>query len=131
MPVNSDIHNIWINWTHPKKIAKWYTGNPQMYTDMVENDLTVGKEFCYTMKSLDNSLMFQFKGTYILIEEYKKLSFRMDDHRLIHTAFGQARGKTIITQEVEVESHNSLESQAIWWKTILSNFKNFVENQTL
>jgi len=126
--VNSDLQNVWANWTDPMKIVKWYTGHKGMYTDKSDNELGIGNEFCHSMKSSDGSMSFLFKGRYTFIDKFKTLSYTMEDNRVVHTSFLEEKGRIIITQEIEIEKHNPLESQAIWWRNILSNFKKHVED---
>jgi len=129
--VNSDLQTVWAYWTDPRKIVDWYTGHKDMYTEKSINELIVGRKFCHSMKSNDGNISFLFKGIYTRIDPCNTLSYRMDDKRLVHTSFIEKNSKIIITKEIEMEEQNPLESQAIWWRNVLSNFKRHVETQSI
>jgi len=87
----------------------------------------VGGEFHYTMSSKDNSMSFDFWGTYQKIEIEKNINILLGDGRIMNVKFEASDAGTIITEEFEPEQENPLEMQQAGWQMILDNFKKYLE----
>ncbi len=126
--IKSSIQNVWNVWNTSNDITNWYSGHKDWNTTESINELKVGKSFCYSMMSKDKKSSFVFKGQYTRIDNYKMIRYLMEDKRKVETTFQEVENGVIIIQKIEVEDNNPPEIQALWWKTILSNFKKYAEN---
>ncbi|MFT6335174.1 MAG: hypothetical protein ACI86M_001536 [Saprospiraceae bacterium] len=118
---------VWEVWNNPNDINQWYSGHKDWHTYESNNQLKIGESFIYSLMSNDKKASFNFKGIYTEIDKHKKISFLMEDNRKVETFFLEIENKVIITQKIEVENQNSTKTQALWWKTILCNFKKHTE----
>jgi len=83
------------------------------------------------MVDKDQKSTFTLKGTYTTIVKYKKIGYLMEDKRMVETTFSKVNNRVLIIQRVEIESGNSAESQATWWRSILINFKKHLESKVI
>lgn len=126
--IEGKLHDVWNTWNNPDDIINWYSGHKDWYISESKNNFEVGKSFTYVMKSKDGKDYFPFKGVYTEIKEHHTISYLMEDDREVKTTFHEVKNKVVIIQKVEFEVQNSRESQALWWRNILINFKKHVEN---
>ena len=89
--------------------------------------MIVGGEFHYTMSAKDNSMSFDFWGTYQKIEIKKNIEIILGDGRTMKVTFETSNNATIVTEQFEPEQENSTEVQQAGWQMILDNFKTYVE----
>jgi uncharacterized protein YndB with AHSA1/START domain len=87
----------------------------------------VGGEFHYTMSARDNSMSFDFWGTYKKIEKEKNIEILLGDGRSMLVTFEMIDTTTIVTEKFEPENENPVEMQQAGWQMILDNFKRYVE----
>lgn len=88
------------------------------------------------MKAKDNSVGFDFTGTYIEIIELQKIKYKMDtlnekeEARECEIFFTDLGNNTTKIEEVfDSENINDLEMQKNGWQAILENFKRYVEKK--
>ena len=91
------------------------------------NDLTVGSEFHYTMAAKDNSMSFDFWGTYQEILKHQNIEIILGDGRKMNVIFESTNDGVTVTENFEPESENPVELQQAGWQLILDNFKKYVE----
>jgi len=127
--INSNIHKVWDAWNKDEHINQWYSGHEDWHTSKAINKLQVGNSFMFTMKSKMGHEYFKFKGEYTAIIDHKLICYFMEDKRKVLTNFKIIGNKVLITQKIEPDTMNSYEPQVIWWKTIMLNFKKYVESQ--
>ena len=66
--INAPISKVWECWTKEEHVTNWNFANLNWYCPNATNNLIVGGEFHYTMSAKDNSMSFDFCGTYQKIE---------------------------------------------------------------
>jgi Activator of Hsp90 ATPase homolog 1-like protein len=79
------------------------------------------------MSAKDNSMSFDFWGTYENIEIEKSIEILLGDGRKMKVNFDSSDTGTIVTEEFEPEQENPTEMQRAGWQMILDNFKKYVE----
>lgn len=126
--VNRDIDHVWQTWTLPGHIINWNYANDDWVCPSAINDLEEGGQFIYRMESRDGSDGFTFMGIYTEIIEMKKISYKLDDGRLVSVNFTSVGDETEITEEFEVEDSITAEQQKTGWLAILNNFKKYTED---
>ena len=127
----ADFKSKFKNINNPKDITHWYQGHVDWKTTEATNLLKVGEIFSYVMVDKDQKSTFTLKGTYTTIVKYKKIGYLMEDKRMVETTFSKVNNRVLIIQRVEIESGNSAESQATWWRSILINFKKHLESKVI
>jgi len=125
--INSSLAQVWECWTLPKHILNWNFASNDWCCPAATNDLTVGSGFYYTMAAKDNSVSFDFWGTYDQIELQKLLSITLGDGRKMTVTFESINDGVIVTEIFEPESENPIEMQQAGWHQILDNFKKYIE----
>lgn len=123
------IDEIWECWNSPDDIVNWYTASKDWHTPKAENDLTIGKKFCYRMEAKDGSFGFDFSGTYTNIVKNKKIEFTLDDGRKVKVDFITWDKNTEIVEFFEPEKTNPNDLQQAGWQSIMDNFKRYIENK--
>jgi hypothetical protein len=79
------------------------------------------------MSAKDNSMSFDFWGTYENIEIEKGIEILLGDGRKMKVNFDYSDNGTLVTEEFEPEQENPTEMQQAGWQMILDNFKKYVE----
>ena len=79
------------------------------------------------MSAKDNSMSFDFWGTYKKIEIEKKIEILLGDGRKMKVNFDFSEVGIIVIEEFEPEQENPTEMQRAGWQMILDNFKKYVE----
>ena len=129
--VQSNIHaplqKVWEYFTNPQHVINWNFAMPEWHCPSATNQLEVGGEFHYTMAARDNSMSFDFWGTYQKIEKEKNIEILLGDGRSMLVTFEMTDDTTIITEKFEPEEENPVEMQQAGWQLILDNFKRYVE----
>jgi uncharacterized protein YndB with AHSA1/START domain len=126
--INGELHDVWNTWINPNDIVNWYSGHQDWFTSESINNLQVGKSFTYVLNSKDGKDFFPFKGVYIGIDEHNTITYLMEDDRRVETSFHEVNNTIMIIQKVEIEDCNPVNIEALWWRTILLNFKKYIEN---
>ena len=79
------------------------------------------------MAAKDNSMSFDFWGTYQKIEIEKSIEIILGDGRKMYVHFESSNEGILITEQFEPEKQNAIEKQQAGWQMILNNFKHYVE----
>lgn len=126
--VNAPIEKIWKYWTEPEHITKWNNASGDWFTPRAENDLRVGGKFTSRMEARDGSSRFDFEGIYTVVEEHKKIEYKMLDGRVVEVRFENEGDRNKVTEIFDSENENPREMQKNGWQAILENFKKYIEN---
>lgn len=126
--IEASLEKVWKYWTTPKHIMEWNNASDDWFTPSAENDLKVGEKFTYRMSARDESVAFDFSGTYDEIEEMKRIKYTLDDERKVEITFELEDDLVKVTEIFEAEIYNSPELQEAGWQAILDNFKRYTEN---
>ena len=125
--VNTPVSKVWEYWTKEQHVMNWNFAMSEWHCPIATNNLIVGGEFHYTMAARDNSMSFDFWGTYQNIELEKNIDIILGDGRKMKVTFESSDVGTIVTEHFEPEQQNPAEMQQAGWQMILDNFKKYVE----
>ena len=125
--IQAPIQKVWEYFTNPQHVINWNFAMPEWHCPSATNQLEVGGEFHYTMSARDNSMSFDFWGTYQKIEKEKNIEILLGDGRSMLVTFEMTDISTIITEKFEPEKENPVELQEAGWQIILDNFKRYIE----
>ena len=125
--IQAPIEKVWDFWTKEKHVIHWNFAIAEWHCPIATNNLVEGGEFHYTMAAKDNSMSFDFWGTYQKIEIHKYIEIVLGDGRAMKVKFESAGSNTVVTEEFEPEQQNPPERQQAGWQMILDNFKKYVE----
>ena len=125
--IQAPVQKVWEFFTNPQHVINWNFAMPEWHCPSATNQLEVGGEFHYTMSARDNSMSFDFWGTYQKIEKEKNIQILLGDGRSMLVTFEMTDATTIITEKFEPEKENPVEMQQAGWQMILDNFKRYVE----
>lgn len=125
--IKAPVQKVWEFFTNPQHVINWNFAMPEWHCPSATNQLEVGGEFHYTMAARDNSMSFDFWGTYQKIEIEKNIEILLGDGRSMLVTFEMTDDTTIITEKFEPENENPVEMQQAGWQMILDNFKRYVE----
>ena len=125
--VNASLSKTWECWTKDEHICNWNFASPDWHCPSATNNLTEGGEFHYTMAAKDNTMSFDFWGTYQKVEIEKYIKSILGDGRKMFVHFEAIAGGTKVTEQFEPEQTNPLERQQMGWQMILDNFKAYTE----
>lgn len=125
--INAPISKVWEYWTKEEHVENWNFANSDWHCPNATNNLVVGGEFHYTMAAKDNSMSFDFWGTYKKIEIERQIEIVLGDGRQMIVNFEASNAGTLVTEQFEPEQQNPAEMQQAGWQMILDNFKKYVE----
>ena len=125
--INAPIHKVWECWTQEQHITNWNFASTDWHCPSAKNNLTEGGEFHYTMAAKDNTMSFDFWGTYQKIEIEKSIEVILGDNRKMSVQFEVLSNGTLVTETFDPEQENPIELQKAGWQMILDNFKKYVE----
>jgi uncharacterized protein YndB with AHSA1/START domain len=128
--VDAPVEQVWKCWTEPKHIMQWNNASDDWHTPSGTNDLREGGSFTYRMEAKDQSVGFDFGGTYTKVLQQKEIAYTMDDGRTVSITFEEHDRHTHITESFDAETENPAEMQREGWQAILENFKKHVESCT-
>ena len=80
------------------------------------------------MAAKDNSMRFDFWGTYQEMIFEKHIEIILGDGRKMTVNFEEIENGVFVTEEFEPENENPIELQQAGWQMILDNFKKYTEN---
>lgn len=112
----------WEVWTNPTYIMQWNHASDDWHCPKAMNDVRVSGAFSFTMAAKDNSMSFDFAGTYIVVDLHKKLEYAFGDRKATVQFTPIGKG-TKITETFDAEPTHTLEQQRQGWQAILENFK--------
>lgn len=125
--VQAPITKVWECWTRQEHVKNWNFSHSDWHCPKATNNLLVGGEFHYIMAAKDNSMSFDFWGTYQKIEIEKRIEIILGDGRQMNVSFESSDLGTIVTEQFEPEQENPIEMQHAGWQMILNNFKKYAE----
>jgi uncharacterized protein YndB with AHSA1/START domain len=125
--IQAPIHKVWEYWTLAEHITHWNFASDDWHCPEAKNDLRVGEKFSYTMAAKDNSMRFDFWGTYQNIELHKTIESVLGDGRKLIVTMESIGETTLVTEQFEPEQQNPEEMQQMGWQMILNNFKEYTE----
>ena len=125
--VKAPMSHVWECWTAPKHIVHWNFASDDWHCPKADNNLIVGGTFHYTMSAKDNSMSFDFWGTYVSIEFEKHLEILLGDGRKMSVYFESNGDETTVMEKFDPENENPVELQKTGWQMILDNFKTYSE----
>jgi len=126
--IESDVSTCWEVWTSPKHIVNWNFANSDWHCPSAENDCRTGGFFSWRMEAKDQSMGFDYCGTYSHVEPHQQIDIELEDKRKVTIKFEQIVAKSRVTERFEVEDVNSAELQKQGWQSILDNFKQYIES---
>lgn len=125
--IKAPIGKVWTYWTKEEHVKNWNFAVSDWHCPNATNNLVVGGEFHYTMASKDNTMSFDFWGTYQKVEIEKCLEIILGDGRAMKVTFETTEIGTLVIEAFEPEKQNTAERQQAGWQMILDNFKKYVE----
>ena len=125
--INAPINKVWECWTKDEHIKKWNFASNEWHCPDVKNNLIKGGEFHYTMAAKDNSMSFDFWGTYQEIIFQKAIEIKLGDGRMLSISFEETENGVMVTEVFDPEKVNPVEMQQAGWQMILDNFKKHTE----
>lgn len=127
--VPADMQKVWLYWNSPEHIKQWYFASPEWYVPAAQNDLVVGGKLCITMAAKDESMRFDFSGTYTHVQEPSALAYTLDDGRKVRVQFISQGAFTQIIETFEPENIHPEDFQKAGWFAILEQFKSHVTSK--
>ena len=125
--IQAPVEKVWRLWTDPEHIILWNNASEDWHTTRAENDLREGGRFFSRMEAKDGSLGFDFTGKYNMVRQNVLLDYTMDDGREVRVSFVSNGNLTTVKETFEAEQENSIEMQRTGWQSILTNFREYVE----
>ncbi|KRD59830.1 polyketide cyclase [Flavobacterium sp. Root935] len=126
--INAPIEKVWELWTLPEHIINWNNASPDWHTPFVENNLTEGSKFKFTMAVKDGSDGFDFEGIYTKIDKFSLLEYKLYDNRTASVHFENQDNQVKITETFEPTAIESADMEEKFCTAIIQNFKSYVEN---
>ncbi|MBK8699697.1 MAG: SRPBCC domain-containing protein [Saprospiraceae bacterium] len=124
--IAAPLDSVWAKYTDPWHILHWNAAIDSWHSTYAENDLREGGKFLTRMEAKDQSMGFDFSGTYTVVMALEKLAYILDDGRSVSVLFSEENGLTEIYTSFDVETVNSEEIQRSGWQAILDNFGRYV-----
>lgn len=90
--------------------------------------MKVGGKFSYRMEAKDQSMGFDFEGTYDVIEQNNKIEYSLDDGRKTIITFLKYDNGVLVEETFDADNSASIEMQKAGWQSILDNFKKHTES---
>ena len=125
--IHAPVEKVWKMWTGPEHITHWCFASDDWECPYAENDLRVEGRFKTGMAAKDRSAQFDFTGTYSEVQKDALISYAIDGGRKVTIIFERHGEDTKVIEAFEVEGMYSEEQQRSGWRSILDNFKNYVE----
>lgn len=127
--IKAPVEMVWQFFNNPFHIMQWNHASDDWHCPAAQNTLEVGHFFLATMAAKDGSFSFDFKGIYDEIIDNELIKYHMEDGRQVAVRFYDKGGLTYVTEEFDPENQNSTELQQAGWQAILTNFKEYVEQE--
>ncbi len=125
--IKSSIAQVWECWTNPEHVMNWNFASQDWCCPEATIILQEGSEFHYIMAAKDQSMSFDFWGTYQEILKHQNIEIILGDGRKMTVTFESTNDGVIVTELFEPESQNPIEMQKAGWQMILDNFTKYVE----
>jgi uncharacterized protein YndB with AHSA1/START domain len=125
--IEAPIETVWNFWTKPEHVMHWNFASKDWHCPKATSDFNIGGEFHYSMAAKDDSVAFDFCGTFTKIIDQSFIEIFLEDGRELNIQFESEGSSTKIIETFEPEEVNSMELQKQGWQAILDNFKQYVE----
>lgn len=126
--IDRPINKVWELWTSPEHIVAWNYFSEDWVCLHATNNFIQGGNFNYTMTTRDGSMTLDHKGTYDKIILHQLIEYTLTDGRKAKVIYSDNIAYTEIVEVLEAERISALDAQQIEWKSILNNFKAYVES---
>lgn len=126
--INKDIESCFKIYHTPEHIRNWNFASDDWECPRASSEFKVGGRFNYYMQAKDQSVGFDFTGTFDIIKTPELISYHLDDNRQVEIHFKKQGNQTHITVLIDAETENSLALQKRGWQSILNNYKKYVES---
>lgn len=123
--VRADAAEVWRAYTTPADIMQWNAASDDWHTTKATVDLRVGGNFSSRMEAKDQSMGFDFAGTYTKLIEPKLIEYTFGD-RTARVEFEPVADGTRVRVSFDGETTHSEEQQRAGWQAILDNFARHV-----
>ena len=125
--IDAEINKVWNYYNEPGHIVNWNFADPSWHCPSAENDLSVGGTYKARMEAKDGSFGFDFEAVYTEISKGESFTYELGG-RTATVEFDDLGGKTEVIITFDPEEENPIEMQREGWQAILTNFKNYTEN---
>lgn len=125
--VNAPLVQVWSAWITPADITQWNFASDDWHCPEAQIDLRVGGKFSYRMEAKDDSMGFDFEGTFTSIHAPHRLEYALGDDRKVAISFSETEQGIRVVETFDAEDVFSAEQQKQGWQSILNNFKKHVE----
>lgn len=125
--VNAPAKKVWDYYNDPSRIIHWNFADPSWHCPKAENDMRIGGTYKARMEAKDGSFGFDFEAIYSEIIEGKQFTYQFGG-RAATVRFNDLGGHTEVIVTFDPEKENPVEMQRGGWLAILTNFKNYTEN---
>lgn len=126
--IYQDIDIIWDTYVQADHVIQWSFASDDWHVTKGAANFKEGGGFNYRMEAKDESMGFNFMGTYDKIVEHKSIGYHLTDKRKIEVLFTKHKNYYTVELTVDAEDVFSLEHQQSGWQAILDNFKKYAEN---
>ena len=126
--IQQNLQKVWECWTSPEHIVHWNFAIPEWHCPAAEHELKVGGKLKYNMAAKDESMSFDYEGTFTQIAPNELLEYTLTDGRKVAINYTPEEEATKVVVAFEVEDENSMEIQKEGWQAILDNFKVYAES---
>ncbi len=127
--VKSDLDTVWLAWNNPEDIKQWNAASDDWHTTESTVDLREGGTFSSRMEAKDESMGFDFSGTFSKVIKNQLIEYSMADGRSVVIEFSLIENNVKVKETFEAESQSEAEQQRQGWQSILNNFANYVESK--
>ena len=125
--IDAEINKVWDYYIEPSHIVNWNFADPSWHCPSAENDLSVGGTYKARMEAKDGSFGFDFEAVYTEISKRKSFTYEFGG-RTATVEFNDMGKQTEVIITFDPEEENAIEMQREGWQAILTNFKNYTEN---
>lgn len=129
--VDAPIERVWEAWVTPADITQWNFASVDWCCPNATIDLVAGGKFNYRMEAKDDSMGFDFEGTFTTIESRTAIEYKLADDRVVRVSFTHTESGVRVVETFDAEDENSTEQQRQGWQCILDNFKKHVEQRQI
>lgn len=124
--ISAPIEQVWRTYTTPEDIKQWNAASDDWHTTAATVDLRTGGTFSSRMEAKDDSMGFDFAGTYTKVVENQLIEYSFGD-REAQVEFANSPEGVRVRVTFDSEETYSIEQQQEGWQSILNNFKKHVE----
>lgn len=130
--ITADVHQnidvVWETYNDAKHVIKWSFASDDWHVTEGKSNFVEGGAFNYRMEAKDESMGFNFMGTYDSIIYHQSIHYHLTDKRQIEVNFIKHRGFVTVKLTVDAENEFPIEHQQKGWQAILDNFKKYAES---